>query len=113
MTEEAKITGLYSEDLTTVPQMVAARPNVILQRPQGKGVAVFFHENPAHSNVPQGKALRRLCDSVELEAYEPPVQGESNAEGAGIHEGEEEEGSSEEEGRSKKASSRKAPPRKK
>lgn len=107
MTEEARITALYSEDLSTVPQMVAARPNVILQRPQGKGVAVFFHENPAYSNVPSGKELRRLCDSVELEQYEPPVQGESHAEGEGVHEGEETETRSEEEGGSKKASGKK------
>lgn len=108
MTEEARITALYSEDLSTVPQMVAARPNVILQRPQGKGVAVFFHENPAHSNVPSGKELRRLLDTVEPEPYVPPVQGESDAEGAGVHSNEEAEGHASETRGAKKGSGKKA-----
>lgn len=96
MTEEARISGLYTEDPILIPQMAASRSKVILMRARGSRHEVYFHENPAHSNVPEGRELRRLLDTIEVEEYEPPVQGESHAEGEGVHEDEEKEGDAEE-----------------
>lgn len=83
MTEEARISGLFTEDPILGPQMMAARPNVIATRTVGKRHEVFFHDNPAYSNVPAGKELRALLNHIEIEEYVPPVQGESDAEEVG------------------------------
>jgi hypothetical protein len=106
MTEEARISGLYTEDPILGPQVMAARPNVIATRTIGKRHEVFFHDNPAHSNVPSGRELRALLNDVEIEEYQPPVQGEAHAE-AGEDEGEAQEGDAEK-SPSKKGSSGKA-----
>lgn len=98
MTEEARITGLFTEDPILGPEMMASRPNVIATRTIGKRHEVFFHENPAHSNVPAGRELRALLNAVEIEEYVPPVQGEGDAQGSGVQSDVEAEDGAQEEG---------------